>query len=107
MVRDRYDPVNLFTQIPQLCLQFEPVLAHLDQLLEEDELLQRLKADLAQRAPHSLTRGRGATPVAVVLRLLVVKRWYHWSYEATEHFVADSLVLRQFCRLYLEKVPDD
>jgi len=29
------------------------------------------------------------------------------SYEQTEHFVSDSIVLRQFCRLYLEPAPDD
>jgi IS5 family transposase len=39
--------------------------------------------------------------------MLVVKRLYSWSYEQTEYFVNDSLVLRQFCRVYLEKVPDD
>ena len=43
----------------------------------------------------------------MILRLLVVKRLYRWSYEEVEHFVSDSLVLRQFCRVYLEKVPDD
>jgi hypothetical protein len=31
---------------------------------------------------------------------LVVKRLYRWSDEATEHFVADRLALRQFCRVY-------
>jgi IS5 family transposase len=45
--------------------------------------------------------------VEVILRLLVVKRLYHWSYEDTEHFVADSRVLRPCCRVYLEPVPDD
>ena len=39
--------------------------------------------------------------------MLVVKRLYDWSYEQTEHFVSDSIVLRQFCRLYLEGAPDD
>jgi IS5 family transposase len=39
--------------------------------------------------------------------MLVVKRLYGWSYEQTERFVCDSIVLRQFCRLYLEPVPDD
>jgi transposase, IS5 family len=29
------------------------------------------------------------------------------SYEQTERFVCDSIVLRQFCRLYLEPAPDD
>src|SRR5260370_19470655 len=39
--------------------------------------------------------------------MLVVKHLYGWSYEQTEEWVKDSLVLRQFCRVYLEKVPDD
>jgi IS5 family transposase len=39
--------------------------------------------------------------------MLVVMRLYRWSYEQVEYFVNDSLVLRQFCRVYLEKVPDD
>jgi transposase, IS5 family len=107
MIRDRYDPVDLFTQIPNLCLQFEPVLAHLDRLLEDDELFGGVKADLARRSPKSLTRGRSSTPVEVILRMLVIRRLYGWSYAETEHFVADSLILRQFCRLYLEPAPDD
>src|SRR4051794_29591713 len=107
MIRDRYDPVDLFTQIPRLCLQFEPVLSHLDRLLEDDALFAAVKADLARRSPRSLTHGRSSTPVEVILRLLVVRRLYGWSYEETEHFVGDSLILRQFCRLYWESVPDD
>jgi transposase, IS5 family len=39
--------------------------------------------------------------------MLLVKRLYGFSYEQTEHFVSDSIVLRQFCRLYLESAPDD
>jgi transposase, IS5 family len=34
-----------------------------------------------------------------------VQHLYSWSYEQPEHFVNDSLVLRQFCRLGLEPVP--
>jgi IS5 family transposase len=39
--------------------------------------------------------------------MLVVRRLYDWSFEATERNVSDSLVLRQFCHLYLEAAPDD
>ena len=107
MLVERYPPMSLFALVPKLLCDFEPVLRQLDTLLEDDELIQRLKADLARRAPNSLSRGRPSTPVEVILRLLVVKRLYDWSYEEVEHFVSDSLVLRQFCRVYLEKVPDD
>lgn len=107
MIVERYDPINLFEFVPKLQADFEPQLRELDWLLEDDAILQRLKADMAHRAPHSLCRGRHSTPGEVILRLFVVKRLYHWSYEATEHFVGDSLVLRQFCRIYFHPVPDD
>jgi IS5 family transposase len=107
MIVERYDPINLFEFVPKLQADFEPELRELDRLLEDDGILQRVKADFARRSPHSLTRGRHSTPVEAILRLLVVKRLYNWSYEDTEHFVGDSLVLRQFCRIYFQAVPDD
>jgi IS5 family transposase len=107
VLRDRYDPVNLFALVPALGVAMDPVLAQLDQLLEDDMLFQAVRADLARRFPRTPTEGRPSTPVEVILRLLIVKHLYSWSYEETEHFVADSLVLRQFCRIYAERVPDD
>ena len=76
MLRDRYDPVNLFELIPQLNLQFEPVLAQLDPLLDDDRLFAAVRADLAQRYPRTRSRGRPSTPVEVILRMLVVMRLY-------------------------------
>jgi IS5 family transposase len=107
MLIDRYAPVNLFALVPKLVVEFEPELRELDRLLDDDLIVQRVRADLARRAPQTLTRGRPSPPVEVILRLLVVKRLYDWSYAEVEHFVSDSLTLRQFCRLYLEPVPDD
>jgi transposase, IS5 family len=108
MIVDRYEPINLFEElVPKLNLTMEPELAQLDQLLDDDVLFARVKADLARRYPNSARLGRHSTPVEVILRMVVVKRLYNWSYEQTEHFVSDSIVLRQFCRLYLESVPDD
>ena len=107
MIVDRYEPVNLFALVPKLVSDFEPVLRELDRLLDDDVVVQCIKADMSRRHRHSLSRGRPSTPVEVVLRLLVVKRLYGWSYEQVEHFVADSLVLRHFCRVYLRPVPDD
>lgn len=107
MLTERYDPVDLFALVPQLSLRMEPELAQLDRLLEDDVLFQAIKADLGQRYPQTLVRGRPSTPVEVILRMLVVKRLYGFSYEQTEYFVAESLVLRHFCRLGLERAPDD
>src|SRR5919198_4160127 len=107
MLRDRYPAVDLFALVPVLTLAFEPVLARLDQLLDDDELFRGVRADFAHRRPHTAETGRPSTPVEVVLRLLIVRRLYGWSYAGTEHFVGDSLILRRFCRLGLQRVPDD
>ena len=106
MLRDRYAPVDLFTLVPALGLKFEPVLARLDALLDDDTLFQAVRSDLARRHPHTCQTGRPSTPVAVILRLLIVRRLYGWSYAEVEQFGNDSLVLRQFCHLGLERMPD-
>jgi transposase, IS5 family len=107
MLRERYAPMNLFDLVPTLSMALDPVLTQLDRLLDDDTLFQTVKTDLAGRFPRTLVDGRPSTPVEVILRLLVVKHLYGWSYEATERWVSDSLVLRQFCRVYAETVPDD
>jgi IS5 family transposase len=108
MITDRYDPVNIFELLPEkLKLQMDPVMARLDSLLDDEVLLARIKEDLAKRHPNSKTLGRRSTPVEVIFRMLIVRRLYDLSYEQTERLVSDSLMLRQFCRVYLEQVPDD
>ena len=107
MLRDRYQAVDLLAAVPQAKLALEPELQELDRLLEDDVVVGRIKADLLRRYPHTATRGRSSTPVEVLLRLLIVKRLYGWSSEETERLVSDSLILRQFCRVYWEAVPDD
>jgi IS5 family transposase len=99
MLRDRYAPQDLFVLVPTAGLALDPVLAQLDRLLDDDDLYQCVRADLATRRLQTTTRGRHSTPVEVILRLLVIKRLYGWSYEETERFVSGSLVLRQFCRV--------
>ena len=45
MLRDRVPVVDLFALVPALALQFEPVLARLDVLLDDDRIFQAVKAD--------------------------------------------------------------
>jgi IS5 family transposase len=107
MLRARYAPMHVFDLVPALGLTMDPVLMQLDTLLDNDALFQPVKAALARRFPHTPATGRPSTPVEGILRLLVVKHLYGWSAEATERWVRDSLVLRQFCRVYVAPVPDD
>ena len=85
----------------------ESGLTAIDQYLEDEELFQLIRTDFSKRWTNALLTGRNSTPVEVVLRMLVVKRLYGYSYEDTVRIVSDSLTLRQFCRLYLKEAPDD
>lgn len=106
MLRDRYEVDKFFMEIQELTSAMDAELVLIDKLLDDDELYQLVKRDLEQR--HRLTQvtGRPSTPVEVILRMLVVKHMYNLSYEKTEQYVKDSLVLRRFCRVYFEGVPD-
>jgi IS5 family transposase len=107
MLRDRYTTDKLFEEIVQLVPQMDPILAKIDGYLDDERIFCLIKADLCKRCAKTLQTGRDSTPVEVILRMLVVKRLYRYSYEETEKYVRDSLVLRQFCRVYLHSVPDD
>jgi hypothetical protein len=54
MIVDRYDPMNLFELVPKLNFRFEPELAQLDELLDDDVLFERVKADLSLSLSHSV-----------------------------------------------------
>src|SRR5690349_21885123 len=107
MLRDRYEPLDIFAVVPQLSQAIDPVIPHLNDLLADDALFQQVKADLSHRYPHTTETGRPSTPVEVILRMLVIKHLYGWSYAQTERWVSDSLVLRDFCCIYFQAVPDD
>jgi IS5 family transposase len=107
MLRDRYEPDAWFwTIIEQLAIEMDPELTQIDSILDDDELFQMIKNDMARRHPQTLEAGRNSTPVEVNLRMLAVKRLYQFTYRQTEWHVGDSLVLRWFCRIYFNSVPD-
>ena len=107
MLQDRYETDKIFENILKLTNEMDPVLAQIDGLLDDEELYQLIRNDFAQTISEDGSDGRNSTPVEVILRMLTVKRLYGLSYEQTEYQVRDSLVLRQFCRVYLKDVPDD
>ena len=107
MLQDRYETDKIFESILKLTNEMDPVLAEIDRLLNDEELYQLIRSDLAKRYPQTEVTGRNSTPVEVILRMLAVRRLFRLSYEQTEYQVRDSLVLRQFCRVYLREVPDD
>jgi IS5 family transposase len=107
MLRDRYEVDAFFMRIQTLTSEMEPELAQIDAILDDEAIFQMIKRDMSQRYPQTPQTGRASTPVEVILRMLVVKRLFGFSYAQTEYHVRDSLVLRRFCRVYFEAVPDD
>ena len=106
MLRDSYAEDKVFAEIIKLVPPMDLGLAKIDEYLEDEKLFQLIRADFSKRWKNTLLTGRNSTPVEVVLRMLVVKRLYQYSYEETQRIVSDSLTLRQFCRLYLNEAPD-
>ena len=107
MLREHYPTDKHFEEILRCVPPLEPELIRIDAYLEDEKLFRMIKKDMAKRYPNTNTTGRKSAPVEVILRMLVVKRLYSYSYETTEKRVRDSLSLRQFCRVYLNDVPDD
>src|SRR5713226_1771450 len=107
MLIDTYQPEDVFARVPELAAQIDPVLRALDVLLEDDQLYQQVRADLGKRYRFTLVHVRHSTPVEVLLRMLLCKHLYQWSFKETEERVKDSLVLRWFCRVYFARVPDE
>jgi transposase, IS5 family len=85
---------------------WDPVLRRIDEVLEDDALLDVMREALARRHPLSQRRGRPGTPVAVALRMLVLKHLFDWSFDECEREVRANLVYRAFCRIEGERVPD-
>jgi len=107
MLIDKHQPEDVFARVPELAAQIDPVLHTLDILLEDNDLYQQVRADLGKRYRFTLVHGRHSTPVEVLLRMLLCKHLYQWSFKETEERVKDSLVLRWFCRVYFARVPDE
>ena len=107
MLVDRYPVEDVFARVPELAAQTDPVLKELDHLLDDEKLYQQVRADLGKRYLWTLVHGRHSTPVEVLLRMIILKHLYGWSFQESEERVKDSLVLRWFSRVYFERVPDD
>src|SRR2546425_10979700 len=107
MVRRQHAQRNIFEMIlPDGEKLWDPTLRRIDEVLEDEALIDQVEAALRRRRPQSAVRGRPGTPAAVVLRMLVLKHLYQWSFEEGEREVRGSLVYRAFCRIDGERVPD-
>lgn len=107
MVRRHYGQRSVFeVLLPDGDKLWDPELKKIDELLDDEELVDVIQARLEKRHPGSRRWGRPGTPAETVLRMLVLKHLYNWSFEECEREVRASLVYRSFCRIGCERVPD-
>jgi IS5 family transposase len=85
---------------------WDPALRAIDEVLTDDGLVDQVVEALGRRHRQSRRRGRLGTPAEVVLRMLVLKHLFDWSFDECEREVRGSLVYRPFCRIDGERVPD-
>src|SRR5437899_7433333 len=108
MVRRRHGQRSIFEMLlpdgDKLC---EPTLRRIDEVLQDEGMTDLVVEALGRRWRHSVGRGRPGTPAEVVLRMLVLKHLYDWSFEECEREVRASLIYRAFCRIGCEAVPVD
>src|SRR5438067_668732 len=81
-------------------------LRKIDTLLQDDAVIEVVAHALEARWPQSRRRGRLGTPAEVVLRMLILKHLFDWSYDDLEREVRANLVYRMFTRIDAGDVPD-
>src|SRR3989441_9368046 len=81
-------------------------LRKIDTLLEDEAVIEVVAKGLEARWPQSGRRGRLGTPAEVVIRMLMLKHLFDWSYDALEREVRANLVYRMFTRIDAGEVPD-
>jgi transposase, IS5 family len=81
-------------------------LRRIDTALEDEAVIDVVAQALEKRWPQSRRRGRPGTPAEVVIRMLILKHLFDWSYDDLEHEVRANLVYRMFTRIDAGDVPD-
>jgi IS5 family transposase len=107
MVRRRQRERSLFeVLLPDGHKLWPDWLRRIDTLLEDEAVIDVVVQALEARWPQSRRRGRPGTPAEIVIRMLILKHLFDWSYDDLEHEVRANLVYRAFTRIDAEEVPD-
>jgi len=107
MVRRRQRERSLFeVLLPDGHKLWPDWLRKIDTLLEDEAVIEVVAQALETRWPQSRRRGRPGTPADVVIRMLILKHLFDWSYDDLEREVRANLVYRMFTRIDAGDVPD-
>ena len=100
MVRRRQRERSLFeVLLPDGHKLWPDWLRKIDTLLEDEAVIEVVAQGLETRWPQSRRRGRLGTPAEVVIRMLMLKHLFDWSYDDLEREVRANLVYRMFTRI--------
>ena len=90
MVRRRQRERSLFeVLLPDGHKLWPDWLRRIDTLLEDEAVIEAVAQALEARWPQSRRRGRPGTPAEIVLRMLVLKHLFDWSYDDLEREVRE------------------
>jgi len=107
MVRRRQRERSLFeVLLPDGHKLWPDWLRKIDTLLEDEAVIETVAQALEKRWPESRRRGRPGTPAEIVLRMLILKHLFDWSFDELEREVRANLVYRAFTRIDAGEVPD-
>lgn len=87
--------------LPPEILKLPADLEKVDQILNDE----RFEEPFIER--FNVTIGRGSIPIRPYIRLMVLKYSNEWGYETLEKKVNDSITLKKFCRIPLDKPAPD
>ena len=103
MLRLDYPEIEA-NQIPIVEGLLPPQLLKLPSDLEKvDQILNDEKFEEPFIEEFNVTIGRGSVPIRPYIRLMVLKYSNEWGYETLEAKVNDSITLKKFCRIPLDK----
>lgn len=83
----------------------DPILRQLDWILDDPQIQEWIRQDLARHYKDSQT-GRRPVPVEVTKRIIVLRRYKKWPYRQAEQEIKDSPAYRYWVRVYDHPVPD-
>lgn len=106
MLRKKYEVDKEFNILIELVGSLDDSMLEIDKIMASEQLFKLRESDLSSRYPKTTKTGRHSTPVEVILRMLVLKHLRGLSYEKVIFNVNESLILRQFCRIYFHPIPN-
>jgi IS5 family transposase len=106
MLRKKYEFDKDFGVVIQLIGEMDDSIYLIDKVLEDEYLFRLIESDLSKRYKNTTKTGRKSTPIEVILRMLALKHLRGLSYDQTIQNVNESLILRQFCRVYFRTLPN-